>query len=720
MRFLLLLLLPLCPSPAFGQEPTAVPKPSGRVPVIGGEITLDGFLDEEAWAGALLLDEFIEVDPDQGQAADPQTQILVMRSNTHLYLAFRCMEPEPETMVLQNLRRDAFLNDDDRIEFVLDTFHDHKTSYFFQISAAGSRGDALLGDNGRRFNKPWNGFWQGRTRIAEDRWVAEVAIPFSSLAFGSGDVWGANFERTRGKDRSDVRWAGARREVFIGNVSEAGELSGFAGIEQGLGLEFKPYFKMKARDNQVEDLDILTELGGEVNWRITPQLTGSLTWNTDFAETEVDERRANLSRFPLFFPEKRDFFLQDTTLFQFGERGRRGNGSNLLPFFSRRIGLLEGAEVPLDYGLRLAGRAGPWDIGFLGVHTGAEASVGAPESELFVFRPSYNVSKSLAIGALFTDGNPASDLSNTVAGADLRWSTTKLLPGSLSLNSYLVHSDDEATSARGLGYGTEMNLSTSSWDYNFSVLGTQGDFQPALGFVRRPGEMRTNLSVFWNPRPQSGPIRNYSFGMAPLVWTDLGGEVISSQVRLGWLELETNAGDGLRFNSILASDRPDVDFTVADDVVIAAGDYSWTEHQLRLSTSSARALEAEVQVTTGNWFDGDILRFRSGLTWRPDAHLRMELEYNEDRGSVSGGDFTVRIERLSFDYSLNSEVSLETLIQADNQSDTLGLQARYRWILEDGRELFVVLDSGWRELATGAIVQTEQDLTAKIVYAIRF
>ncbi|MHC4380768.1 MAG: carbohydrate binding family 9 domain-containing protein, partial [Planctomycetota bacterium] len=539
MRLSWLLLLPMCVSTASGQEPAPAATPSGHVPLIAAEITLDGDFQEDAWSRALHLDHFTEVTPDEGQTADPPTRILVMRSATHLYLGFVCMEPEPETMVLQNLRRDAFLNEDDRMEFVFDTFHDEKTSYFFQISAAGSRGDALLGDNGRRFNKPWDGFWEGKTRILADRWVAEIAIPFSTLAVGPGDVWGANFERTRGKDRSNYRWSGARREIRVGNVSEAGELSGFAGIDQGLGLEFKPYLKMKRSDGQDGDSDILNDLGGEVNWRLTPQLTGSVTWNTDFAETEVDERRVNLSRFPLFFPEKRDFFLQDTTLFQFGERGRRSGGTNLLPFFSRRIGLLDGAEVPLDYGLRLAGRAGPWDIGFLGVHTGAEASAGAPESDLFVFRPSYNVSKSLAVGAIFTDGNPAGDLSNTVAGADLRWSSTSLLPGIFSLNSYFVHSDDEATAARGLGFGTEASLSTSYWDYTLSMLGTQGDFLPALGFVRRPGELRTTGSVFWNPRPESGPIRKYIFGISPLVWTDLDGEVISSRVRLGWVQLET-------------------------------------------------------------------------------------------------------------------------------------------------------------------------------------
>ena len=307
-----------------------------------------------------------------------------------------------------------------------------------------------------------------------------------------------------------------------------------------------------------------------------------------------------------------------------------------------------------------------------------------------------------------------------MVGADLRWSSTKVMPGSMSLNSYLVHSDDEALGRRGMGFGTELGLATSNWDYSFGILGTQGDFAPALGFVRRPGEMRRNASVFWNPRPSSGPVRRYSFGIAPTVWSGLGGDTISSNVRLRLLEVEFQDGDTFRLQTSLRTDRPDASFLVADGVSIAAGDYSWTEHKIRYATSDARSLSGRVEMTVGNWYDGDIVRLRSEINWRPDAHLKLGLEYNEDRGRLSGGDFTVRIERLSFDYSLNSEVSLETLVQSDNQSDTLGLQARFRWIVEDGRELFLVLDSSWQELASGAIVPVSHDLTAKIVYAIRF
>ncbi|MFK5955147.1 MAG: carbohydrate binding family 9 domain-containing protein [Planctomycetota bacterium] len=703
------------------QEPSATLQPSGRVPVTQDPIKLDGVFEEPAWGQALLLNQFTEVIPNEGDPGDPRTSIRILRSDTHVYLAITCMEPNREGLVLQNLRRDAFLSNDDRVEFVFDTFHDSKSSYFFQISAAGSRGDALLGENGRRFNKPWDGFWKAETKVLADRWVAEIAIPFATMSFGDNDVWGANFQRTRGVDRSSFRWAGAKRELFIGNVSEAGTLSGFSGIKQGSGLEFRPFFKMKSLNPSGNASSLERDLGGELSWNITPQLNSSITWNTDFAETEVDERRVNLSRFPLFFPEKRHFFLQDSTLFQFGERGRRGSsGGNLVPFFSRRIGLQSGQEVPINAGLRLAGRAGNWDLGFLGVSTDAAPISNTPEGEIFVFRPSYNISPSMAVGALFTDGNPASDFSNTVVGADFRWSTTQVLPGNLSLNTYFLHSDDEAIHRRGLGFGAEANLSTSFWNYSLSVLGTQSDFQPALGFVRRPGEMRTQASVFWNPRPSRGPVRRYSFGIAPLVWSDLGGAAISSTVRLGLFEAEFHSGDSIRFNTFLNTDRPNSAFNVTSALAIQPGSYSWAEHSLRFASSQSREFSGRIELTGGNWYDGRIFRFRSGINWHPNARLNLGLDYIENRGDISGGGFTVRIERFAVDFSFDSETSLETLIQSDNQTDTLGLQARFRWIVEDGREVFVVLDSAWEELATGPIVPTESDVTFKVVYALRF
>jgi hypothetical protein len=703
------------------QEPATSQQPLGHVPTIHQAPEIDGVLTDEVWGKSLRLTDFTEVKPDDGAVSDPATEVWLMRDDEHLYMAFVCMEPTPEEMVLQNIHRDAFLRDDDRMEIVLGTFNDSENSYWLQISAAGSRGDALLGANGRRFNKPWDAFWKGKTRILEDRWVAEIAVPFATLSFGENDLWQANFNRFRGVDRSDHRWASPRRELPLGMISEAGQLSGFSGIQNGHGFEFRPFLTLSNDNPHGDPAVTVGEIGGEISWSITPQLKASVTWNTDFAETEVDTRQVNLTRYPLFFPEKRDFFLQDATFFQFGEIGGRGStGSHLQPFFSRRIGLANGFEVPLEYGLRVAGRTDQWDLGFLGVNTEASTDAGTPDSELFVFRPSYNLGDGLTVGALLTSGNPGSVKDNNVVGADLRWTSTSVLPGNFSLNTFFSHSDDESTQSRGIGFGAQAELTTSDWNYRLSMIGSQDDFRPALGFIRRPGEVQTSGRIRWSPRPDSDLIRNYSFWISPSWWTDLGGEVVSSSISTRLFGVDFESGDEIDFNMLLQSDNPEADFDVVEGVSIAAGEYDWASFSAAFESSSGRPLATNISYTKGDWYDGTLDSFRTDLTWRPDAKMRTTVSYREEHGSLPSGDFTVRIESLAVDYSFTSGLTLETLMQSDNVSDTLGVQSRLRWLVEDGRELFLVLNTGWEELDSGLIVPLGNDVTAKLVYAVRF
>jgi hypothetical protein len=699
-------------------------RPQARVPLLAeGTVVLDARLDETAWREAAVLDDFHTVEPEEGLDVDPPWEVRIFRTESALYLGMTFWEPEREKIVLQNVRRDAFLDPDDRVEFLFDTFNDGRTAYFFQVSAAGSRGDALIGDNGRRFNKPWNGFWEAEIEVFDDRWVAEIRIPFATMSFGEGDVWRANFERFRGADRSTSRWAAASRAFRVTSVREGGELSGFAGARHGLGLEFRPYAKLSGRDgSDLESDGFDVDVGGEISWRVTPQLTASVTWNTDFAETEVDERQVNLSRFPLFFPEKRDFFLQDSTLFQFGEQGGNfgSGGGNLLPFFSRRIGLVDEVEVPLDVGARLAGRAGPLDIGFLGVHTDAVEEISVPDADLMVMRPALRVGGDLAIGGLLTSGNPEEDASNTVAGADLRWSSTSLLPGNFTLNTFAVASDDESSDSRGSAFGVEASLRTSDWQYALRSMGAHEDFRPGLGFVRRPGEWLTTANVEWQPHAESETVRKYAFAINPTLWTDLSGDLVSSNVRLLPFAVEWHDGDQFSVDVLLDSDRPDEDFEIAGDVVVPEGDYSWERMKLRYEWSDTRPLSAEIAATAGSFYDGTLQTYGGALNWRPNGRLRLSFAYEENRGSLSGGDFTTRLERLNFDYGFSPALSWQNLVQADNESDSLGLQSRLHWVFEDGRELFFVIETGWEETALGSIQPLARELALKLVWAVRF
>lgn len=697
-------------------------RPSASVPWVDTAPRLDGLLNEDVWNQATRLDGFVQVRPIEGGPGEPGTEVLLMRTDTHLYLGFICWEPEPSKIVLQSRKRDARLDAEDQVGFALDTFHDRKNSYFFQVSAAGSRGDALIGENGKRFNKPWDGFWRAQTRVLGDRWIAEIEIPFATLSFGQQEAWGANFRRNRGVDRSTHQWASPRREVFIGNIREGGTLHGFGGIESGLGVEVKPYLKTRwSNDRFANESDLLGTGGGEVNWRITPQMTASLTVNTDFAETEVDERRVNLGRFPLFFPEKRDFFLEDSTLFQFGETtGFGGGSSNLVPFFSRRIGLLEGVEVPIDYGLRLAGRAGPMELGALGVHTGAADGGIAPEDDIFVLRPSVDVGNDVSVGALFTSGDPAASTDNTVAGGDVRWVTTDGLPGTLTVNAFALWSDDEGLDAEGLGGGLQADLRTGDWTVRTKFIATQDDFRPALGFIRRPGEMLYSGSLGWEPYLNGGTVRRLGFDFRPTLWTDLNGQRTSSDLRFGLIEVEFEGGDEWDLNLVIENDQPGEEFEVADGVTVSAGDYDWAKWSTSYEFASTRVWAGEIRLSGGNWYDGDLYSVDGSLDYRPSPLVRMRLEYQEDRGSLPGGDFVVRLERARLNYDFTTQWSWENLIQADNQSNSLGLQSRLRWLIEDGRELFVVFGSSWLELDDGSVVPEQQDLTVKLVYTTRF
>ena len=693
-------------------------RPQAKVPLLAGHaVVLDAHLDESVWQQAALLDDFLTVEPVEGLHPDPPWEVRIFRTATDLYLGMTMWEPEPESMVLQNISRDAELEDDDRVEFVFDTFRDGKTAYFFQVAAGGSRGDALIGDNGSRFNKPWNGFWEAEIAVFADRWVAEIRIPFATLSFGEGDVWRANFERGRGADRSTSRWATARREFEVQNVREGGDLSGFTGSQQGLGLEVRPFVKLDGRSGSALDPDgFHLDAGGEISWRFTPQLAASVTWNTDFAETEVDERQVSLSRFPLFFPEKRDFFLQDSTLFQFGDQG----SSNLQPFFSRRIGLVNEVEVPINVGARLAGRAGPWDLGFLGVHTSEVPEFGVPDADLMVLRPAYRVSEDLALGGLVTSGNPVEDARNTVTGADLRWANTTLLPGNFSVNSYFVASDDEATDSHGAGFGLEARLETSDWQYSLRSLGAQEDFRPGLGFVRRPGEWLNSAFVAWRPRPAEGSVRRYNFEVNPSVWTRFDGGLASSSLKFVPFGVEWHDGDEFEIEIMLEGDHPAEAFEIASGVMVPAGSYSDQRLQVAYQWSQARPLSGAVELVGGSFYEGSILSMEGELSWRPNPRLSLGFAYEENQVSLPGGDFTTRLERLNFDYGFSPALSWQNLVQADNESDTLGLQSRLHWVFEDGRELFLVVETGWEEDAFGAVTPLARELALKLVWAVRF
>ena len=404
-------LFPLLLTPMLdAQEPRVGTRIDGGPPLaqIGRVATenaprIDGHLDDRCWQEAPELQDLVMVEPWEGRAPTHRTVVKLLHDRHHLFLSIRCDDSDVASIRATQRARDAALDPDDRVEFMFDPFENRRTAYWFQIGAAGSLGDAVVSQNGNRFDKPWDALWSGEARITANGWQAEVAIPFRSIPRKTGATrWGFNLRRLHRAHNEEYRWANPVQAVPFFRISELGTLSGFGEIDEGLGLDVVPYVAVDVRREPAvdRDFDVDPDLGGDLFYRITPELTLAATAFTDFAETENDARLINLNRFPLFLPEKRDFFLEGASYFTFGAgTGLSSSGNpSFLPFFSRRIGLdSAGQPIPLIAGIKLTGEAGPFEIGLLDVETDSPT----PESEsrnLAVMRLKYALATQTTIG----------------------------------------------------------------------------------------------------------------------------------------------------------------------------------------------------------------------------------------------------------------------------------------------------------------------------------
>jgi hypothetical protein len=597
--------------------------------------------------------------------------------------------------------------------------------------------DALLTGKGHRsINTSWDTAWTGKTRILKDRWIAEIALPFASLSFPPEDVWRINFERYHGARRASYRWTGAQRQYRVTTISKAGEISGLAGIPPVAGIEVVPYLKGQhiwpPADAAGEDWR--AEFGGEVNWKITPNLRASISLNTDFAETEVDTREVNLTRFPTFFPEKRDFFLQDANLFEFGwESGFRGR-PKAVPFVSRRIGLSSEREIPIDLAGLLAGRVGAFDLGLFTARTASldylqddGDAVSIPEGDLFVARPAWRISEELTVGAVITSGDPESNEDSSTYGVDLNYLYPYFAAGDIKFSAWALTSEDEggpddSTSlTHGHAWGMRGSINTTDWFVSLSSLASDTSFRPALGYVHRPGERNHTGRLYWTPRPEDdSSIRRYIVSLSPSIWTDQDGREISSSLSAQLFGIEWQDGDSFGIDFDLKRDRLDGPFKPMGGSVVPAGQHHWQTANVKYEWSRTRSVSGALSYTRGGYYDGDLSGLFARGSWVPNASTDLHLTFSENRVVLPTSAFTMRLGTFSAGYSFSPDTRFESLLQMDNDTDTLGFQGRLRWTIEDGRELFFVANANWAETADGSLVPTHQDYTFKLEYTVRF
>jgi len=706
-------------SPAAARQPDRVRSdtPIARAQRTTGTIHIDGRLDEPDWAQAPAIGPLTQREPVEGRDATEPTDVRILFDEQAIYVGIVCAESHPGGIVSTQLTRDANLDVDDLVTVVLDPFFDHRNGFFFQVNPAGARSDGQISNNAQSLTRDWDGIWDAAVTRTADGWTAELSIPFKTLRFRPDQtVWGLNVERQIKHLFETDRWAAARVTSWIGNLADAGQLIGLEGARQGHGLDVRPYVSggRDAGDGQFAG-------GLDVFKNLTPNLNASITANTDFAETEADIRQVNLTRFPLFFPEKRTFFLEGAGVFDVA--GLAG-GTDLIPFFTRRIGIHgdeeTGGEVPIGVGAKIVGRQSNYNVGLLDVETRDLADGTLRRQNLFAARVSRNIFEQSWIGAIVTNGNPDGTGTNNLTGVDARLATSRFHGDkNASVDLFAQRTDDQSL-GRDYAAGFGVSYPNDRWDLflNWKQIGDR--FQPALGFVPRVGIRTTNARIAFQPRPKRWGIRQFFFEFEPEYITNLGNRLENWRLFIAPFNLRTESGEHLEWNVIPEFEHLDAPFEIYPGVILPAASYEWHRYRTEANTATKRWWVVDLTYWWGGFYDGTRKQTGLGVTLKPNAHLAIAVRADRNDITLREGRFYTQVVTVRADYNFTPNVSWQNLQQYDNESRLLSFQGRVRWILKPGNDLFVVVNRGWVKTFDDAFESSFDRASSKLQYTFRF
>ncbi|MCC6202390.1 MAG: carbohydrate binding family 9 domain-containing protein [Gammaproteobacteria bacterium] len=654
---------------------------------------IDGILDDDTWSSASVIRDLHQIVPvDRGEPSEASAFYL-RYDDDYLYLGARLHDSAPQEIRARQMIQGQGAMFDDLLELILDPFDSQRSGYLFQINPNGVRHDGLFEDSAR-VNSDWDGIWLGEARIDAQGWTAEIAIPFKTLNFDPANPdWGFTIARGIARKKERVAWSSYSRAVNLGTT---GLMTGLSGLQQGLGLDLVPSVSLiRARNHVADDNDLRLEPSLDVFYKFTPSLTGVLTLNTDFSATEVDDRQVNLTRYSLFFPEKRDFFLQDADIFSFGGLG--GMNQNGLPFFSRRIGLdLAGQPVDLRAGAKLTGRIGRWNIGGLVVDQAASGSV--DEKLLLVARAAANVFDESSVGAIVTYGDPRSNRDNMVGGVDFRYRNTQFTrTHSLSANLWYQQSDTEGTAGGQWAWGSHIGINSGEGPHGMLAHDRFGrNFNPALGFANRVDTERTQVLLGYRLRPEHPVLRTMHAMLHFDQYVRGDGGVESQALMFRPIELENHRGDLIGLYLFRGREVLLEPFAISRGVIIQTGDYTFDRLGVELRLAPERTLAPRLMVWTGKYYGGTRFAFEGGVDWRPGRHLFLSMNYDYNDIELPEGNFETKLIQLRANWAFNARWSWVNLLQYDNISRSVGMNSRLRYNRRAGEDLFLVANYNFR------------------------
>jgi hypothetical protein len=681
---------------------------------------IDGWINDESWNNAAVINEFYQREPKTGEPVSERTEFLFLIDKNNIYVGIHCYD-DPGGVIAKELARDVGLDNDDRIQVIFDTFLDGRSGYWFQIGPRGCIGDALVNANGKEFNKAWDGLWDGKARMTDDGWQAEMIIPFKTMGFRKGsDVWGLKLIRYIRRKSEISTWPGTSLNADRFQLSDAGRITGMTNITQGIGLDIVPYATTGISKKEESDADEIIDGGLDVFYQITPSLKAAITVNTDFAQTEVDERQINLTRFNLFFPEKRDFFLDGSNYFTFGINGDRENTHNteLIPFFSRRIGLdTDGNPVAIKYGGKFTGKIEKWNVGVL--HIKDDNRWGNPGYS--AGRISRNLGKQSSLGIIGTIGNAFSEDKNSTAGIDLRLANSEISGNrNLIYNLYGIKSFTSGLTGKDISFGTEINYPNDLFNFRLGYLQIGSNFIPGLGFVPRR-DIRDFYGGFCiGPRPKNSKLLQVKSGIRFTFISNLSqGGLQTSQIDFNLSELIFLSGDIISLSSQYNFESLEKNFNIFKDYIIPVDDYEFWRHSIQFTSGKQRKFWALAKAGLGTFYTGTRTDLVMQVGYKVFVPLFVGLESDRRYVTLSDGKFTAQIFRVNLNFLFSPDISWHNFAQYENQTETIGWQSRFQWIIKPGREIFFTWNSPFIE-PLERFRHEIYDARLKVKYTIRF
>ncbi|KPJ90443.1 MAG: hypothetical protein AMS18_10890 [Gemmatimonas sp. SG8_17] len=707
-------------------DPETAPRPEGFAVRTSAAIELDGRLDEAAWAGAPPITDFIQSQPNTGYPATELTEVRVLFDAKNLYVGAVCHESEPDHLTVTSLERDYQTLDSDVFGVALDTFFDRRNAFLFWINPRGAIRDAQAFDDSRTRDDAWDGVVAVSTSVADSGWTVEMAIPWTTLRFRptqSQQTWGVNFQRRIRRNNEDTYWAPLERREYLHKMSRGGTLRGLEGVRPGRNLTVKPYVRaLRAAGDDIveEERGNDYDAGLDLKYGITSRMTLDLTYRTDFSQVEVDQEQVNLTRFQTFFPETRDFFLENSGMFTFGDvRGLSGEPRTSVSlrdftlFHSRQIGLRNRSPVPIVAGGRLTGHVGEFQLGLLNVQTGSFE--GDPAENFSVVRLRRRVLGNSDIGFMFgnrqaTDSGPAQY--NRSFGVD---ANIKLL-NNMFVNTYFALSrsssaDNDEAARFSVGWRDRV------WDASAMVRHFGEAFEPGIGFVRRVG-MRHYYATFGaHPQPRIPHVLSINPYVEGDYITNLNGTL---ETRTGEVGLGTTFLDGGRLTLAYTNlfERLDEPFPVQSSVVVPVGDYSFGEGSVSYQSSGGRDISGGLRVSGGGYYGGTRSTVAADALWRVNYHLSFELSATHNALSVQDTSFTADLYSARIKYSYSTKLYFRAYVQYNAATEQVITNLRLNFIHAPLSDFFLVYTER-RDVSGGGGV-LERFVTAKLTKLLAF